>query len=66
MSTDDLRRIAAGLIPPVGATGVVIVVEAGAYRAAWVVDGRRFVPVGPRFERPRQAGRFVDVLAGER
>ena len=66
MTTDELRRVASALVPPVGATGVCAVVDDGAYRAAWVIEGRRKVPVGPRFEKPRDAYRFVDVLAGDR
>lgn len=35
------------------------------YRAAWLVDGRRFVAFGPGFDRPRDAGRFIDLLTGD-
>lgn len=34
------------------------------YRAAWLIDGRRFVAFGPSFDRPRDVGRFVDLLTG--
>src|SRR5688572_23868954 len=34
------------------------------YRAAWVIGGRRSVPVGPAFERQRDAYRLIDLMAG--
>jgi hypothetical protein len=35
------------------------------YRAAWLVDGRRRAfPFGPAFDRPRDLGRFLDLLTG--
>lgn len=34
------------------------------YRAAWLIGGRRIEAFGPTFDRPRDVGRFIDLLTG--
>lgn len=55
-------------VPPVGATAAVAVFDhlTGAYRAAWLIDGRRkSAPFGPAFSRPRDAAELVRQINGE-
>lgn len=68
MTAEALAKIAADLIPPTGTTGACAVVETTnptTYRAAFVVDGRRKVPTGPRFEKARDAYALVGLLGGK-
>lgn len=66
MNTAELHKAAQALLPPVGATAALAVVDgSGAHRAAWLIGGRlKSAPVGPSFERPRDACRFVDIVNG--
>jgi hypothetical protein len=67
MTTVELERIARSIIPPVGATmAIARVDEQLKHRAAFLVDGRiHGAPVGPAFDKPRQAIALVDLLNGE-
>lgn len=67
MTLVDLHRAVRDVVPPIGATGVCCVVDdAGKHRAAFVIDQRRkSPPVGPAFDRPRDAIAFSKILAGD-
>jgi hypothetical protein len=67
MTTVDLGRIARAIIPPVGATMAIDRVDDNLkHRAAFLIDGRiRSDPVGPPFDRPRDALALVALLNGE-
>ena len=64
----DLDRIAREIIPPAGAGDAICIVdhEPGktTYRAGFLVDGRERIPVGPAFDRGRDAYRLIDLLSG--
>ena len=53
-------------VPPVGAVAACAVHDGAAFRAAWLIDGRRkSAPFGPAFARPRDAAELVRVINGE-
>jgi hypothetical protein len=63
VTTAELARIAAGLVPPIGATGVCCMVDdQGKHRAAFIVGQRQKHPAGPAFDRPRDAIAFSRLL----
>lgn len=67
MTTVDLVRIARSIVPPVGATMAIACVDINLkHRAAFLIDGRiHGAPVGPAFDRPRDAIALVNLLNGE-
>ncbi len=67
MTAVELERIARSIIPPVGATMAIARVDDQLkHRAAFLIDGRiHDAPVGPAFDRPRDAIRLVKLLNGE-
>lgn len=66
MTHVDMVREARAIVPPVGASVAIAVVDEGLkHRAAFLVHGRiRSAPVGPIFDKPREAGAFIDILNG--
>lgn len=79
MTTPELAAIAKDLIPPPNATGAFVTVEhrpgqklpsgqpsgiggVTRYRVAFT-DGIKAFPVGPLFERAKDAYRLVDILS---
>lgn len=67
MNALELERIARQIIPPVGATmAIARVDEQLKHRAAFLIDGRiHGAPVGPSFDKPRDAIALVNLLNGE-
>jgi hypothetical protein len=66
MTTAELVAAARDIVPPVGAGALCLLVDDDQrYRAAFVVNGRQKVAAGPAFTRPRDAARFMDLLAGD-
>lgn len=66
MTGVELERAAAAIVTPAAAGGLCLVTdEQQRHRVAFVIAGRGKAAVGPSFAKPRDAARFMDLLAGD-
>lgn len=64
MTTPELVAVARAALPPVGATSAVAAHDGTGWRAMWSDGLRRLGPIGPGFERFRDAARLIDLING--